>query len=287
MLVHPDGRFAAQAKGSSVVVLTPFYREDIDADELVSIRQLRRAFPERTLLAIGPQHVLNAKPEWLALYDGYEVFPEHWFSSVAAYNAFMMSDEFYARFSKHEFILLAQTDSTAFHDELDHWCSMEIDYIGAPWLRDLSKSWLPTLADRRLKRRGERFRRLDIRQRDGTPHYGQRFYAVGNGGFSLRRTDAFRECLSSNAELRDCTLRDQLMTGHPYFNEDVFFSVIVHKSGKQLRIPDYRTAIHFSLESGVPYGLKLLNGKLPFGCHAWARFKDDWRVAFQQVGLSI
>jgi hypothetical protein len=37
----------------------------------------------------------------------------------------------------------------------------------------------------------------------------------------------------------------------------------------------------------MPYALTLNGGRLPFGCHAWARFRDAWRPAFAQAGLII
>ena len=84
---------------------------------------------------------------------------------------------------------------------------------------------------------------------------------VGNGGFCIRRLSKFAEIC------RDYPLRGG--------NEDVFF---LQEHGDKIKVASTRLALEFSWEEKPYFCFKIMKGKLPQGCHAYASTPD--RVAF-------
>ena len=98
----------------------------------------------------------------------------------------------------------------------------------------------------------------------GAPWLGVHFApdgTVGNGGFCIRRLSKFAEIC------RDYPLRGG--------NEDVFF---LQEHGDKIKVASTRLALEFSWEEKPYFTYKLMKGKLPQGCHAYASTSD--RVAF-------
>ena len=81
------------------------------------------------------------------------------------------------------YVLVCHTDAWVFRDELADWCRKGYDCVAAPWIRrpvydkPIVKQYMNWLANRRIRQ--GRFCRQQL--------YGR----VGNGGFSLRRVEAF------------------------------------------------------------------------------------------------
>lgn len=268
-------------------MVVPVYRAELSEAEHRVLARLNLTLAGYPRVAAGPPSLFSVNPSWLSAFSHIEVFPEDFFASVAAYNRLMLSDLFYRQFESSEFILIHQLDAWIFRDELRQWCDAGFDYVGAPWIRDLTRRPLPRLEQARQEWIGRAYRRLDIRDRQGHPHRRQMRFVAGNGGFSLRRVEACARALVERRDERDAFLRRQA-DGHPNDNEDVFFSLGVNRQGgERLRIPDVRTAARFSLEKDVGYGLRLTDGKLPFGCHAWERWKTDWQRYAPNCGLPL
>ena len=115
-----------------------------------------------------------------------ERFPDTYFKTADGYNLLMMTAGLYECFSDYDYILVCQLDAFVFSDELERFCRMGYDYIGAPW-----PFWCTHY------RRGV-------------------FLRVGNGGFSLRRVGAFHRLLSEH--------RDMVAAWDRPLSEDVFFA---------------------------------------------------------------
>jgi hypothetical protein len=175
-------------------------------------------------------------------------------------------------------------DAFVFSDQLDEWCAMGYDYIGAPWIA-----------------------------KDKSFH----FLGVGNGGLSLRKISSHKRVLRtfcrlqsnlqtlkwySNFNLKgkvgyfsEFLLRLLGLRGNTRWqfndyrgNEDEFWS---HMGSlfSWFKIPDAAIALQFSFEM-CPEELFVLNGnKLPFGCHAW--YKGDqinfWRPFIIKEGYTL
>ena len=266
-------------------VVVPVYRPELSADELLSLRQTHRVLAAHPRIAVGPKALFDAKPEWLAAFTHVECFEDRFFSSIPGYNELMVDPGFYARFAQYGHLLICQTDALPFHDALGAWCDRGYDYLGAPWLEDLDRYRLPSLAVWRHHRRALRHQRAGRLDADGHPTGTQFSSQVGNGGFSLRRVAALQRALQAHAALRERYVRQMRAGLHRGYNEDVFFSVALSQAGAGLRIPRYDVALAFSIANAVPWALRQLGGQLPFGCHAWAKHRAHWRPVFERLGI--
>ena len=137
------------------VVVTPIYRLPLSPDESISLAQLRRVLRRRPRTFVAPESL--EVPD--AFLDGetIERVPDHFLADIAGYNRLLLSERFYRAFARWRHILVYQLDCLVFRDELDHWCALGRDYCAAPWFADFA------------------------------PDTAGGLWAVGNGGFSLRR----------------------------------------------------------------------------------------------------
>lgn len=193
-----------------------------------------------------------------------ERFADAFFTSVASYNRLMLSREFYERFLDVAYILLYQLDAWVFTDELSAWCAKGYNYVGAPWFSD-SGVMLP--------------------------------YS-GNGGFCLRSPQACRNLLSgpiierwdynfffqrwptvreSYRHFRDMAhfrrVPRQYVQRYIY-NEDVLFAKGLQLTTQGGIAPPHE-AMRFAFER-FPEKLYAQTGRLPFGCHAFARYNPEF-----------
>lgn len=143
-------------KKANVCVIIPIYKSEPSAGELKSIRQTLKIMQSRDIYYVMPQGLDISR------YPGepvpVEIFP-YYFQDLNNYSELCCQGWFYEKFLDYEFMLIAQPDCWTFRDELDKFCAMGYDYIGAPW---------PVMR--------------------GIPDEG-----VGNGGFCLRRVRKFVE----------------------------------------------------------------------------------------------
>jgi hypothetical protein len=204
-------------------------------------------------------------------------FEEFFFRGTDGYNKLLLSKKFYSRFANYEYMLICQTDSFVFKDELQYWCAKGYDYIGAPWF----EGW-------------------------GDSTDESQFVGVGNGGFSLKKTSSHLRVLNSFSYITspdkviksriknvkgifslikevwgfflDITLRNNtfhLLNSYPY-HEDVFWGTVAPAKFSWFRVADEETAMKFSFETN-PRKLFELNGKkLPFGCHGWEKYDPNF-----------
>lgn len=270
---------------SRACVLVPVYRAALSADERLSLRQTHRVLAAHPRIAVGPQSLFDARPDWLAEFTAVERFDERYFAGIAGYNALMLEPAFYARFARYDYVLICQTDALPFKDTLLAWCDRGYDYVGAPWLEDSDRYLWKSFAIWRQHRRAVRHQRAGRVDAEGRPRGSQFSSQVGNGGFSLRRVASLQRALSLNADRVAKALRDFEAHRHRSDHEDVFLSVTLAREGAGLRIPRYDTAIRFAIENAVPWALAQLRGELPFGCHAWGKHREQWRAVFEAQGI--
>lgn len=223
------------------VVLIPVYKNELSMNELISLRQCKRILNQYSIILVAPE-TMDIENNELSECP-VERFPECFFDGIAGYNQLMLSKEFYQRFEQYKYILIHQLDVFVFSDRLQEFCELEYDYIGAPWLR------------------GRRY----------IENFERRYLYVGNGGFSLRRVDAFLKILENES-----------VTGvsDP---EDVFWA-----SRKGLNIAPAEIAVSFSFETQIKKAFELNHGRLPFGCHAWFNFDFEFlRPYIQKYGYEL
>lgn len=266
---------------ASCIIVIPVYRQPTEWEEK-SFRQCLNVLCHHEIAIVTyeglPVQRFNAIAKEYNYNIRYEYFDKNYFSSVKAYNHLMLSKEFYKRFLDYEYILIYQLDAWVFRDELDYWCSKGYDYIGAPFFKQ---------------------------EPEHSGNYANKICGVGNGGFSLRRTeyclkvlnyprflpyikikDFNQHILTENIKIISklyLLLRYDSVTGLEKYdvNEDYIFSNW-HTYMKR-NIAPTRDAISFSFEQFPSYTYKLNGNHLPFGCHAFHKYEyqDFWSKFIQ------
>ena len=265
--------------GPSVIVI-PFYQSIISDYEFVSLQQCQRVLSKHPIIAVKPQSI--EMPESIGSINFLNVIdlPDHYFKSIASYNKLMLSAEFYEHFVDYKYMLIYQLDAFVFKDQLDYWCNQDYDYIGAPWIRKtyhynniesiLTKTWYKLSKEFNL-----------IRKYNTLKYQLQN--KVGNGGFSLRKVETFKDICITMKPMID----SYLSSNSHYQNEDVFWSIEVAKYNIGFRVPDCETGLKFAFEV-PPEKIRDYNIKnLPFGCHDWDKYDDYWRPIFKMYSINI
>jgi hypothetical protein len=239
---------------------------------------------------LGRYPIRLVKPQSLNLNElterypvlGEDGFPEVFFRGIDGYNRLLLSDEFYARYAAYEFILIHQLDAFVFSDRLAYWCGRGYDYIGAPWLPESLPKGI--IEGARTWARRFAYRLIDRQSRYGPgAHRAQYEYASGNGGFSLRRVETMRNTLRLLADRAERYRRASYRDGFP---EDFFFCVEANRYRRRVRLPGLREALRFAWEANPALALRLNDGELPFGCHAWNKLhRDEWTPIFAKLGI--
>ena len=186
-----------------------------------------------------------------------------WFKSVATYNALLLRDEFYARFSDYAYMLIYQLDAFVFRDTLLEWASRGYDYVGAPWLPNNRNFFQRTMGKVLRKLR----KKTNWKENEFHVSHSHMSYQVGNGGLSLRRVEKMREVTTKYAKLIS-----HLPLHRRSSQEDVFFSLYIRKRAG-ISVPDWKEALHFSFENDPRGSFIRLGERLPFGCHYWPKPK--------------
>lgn len=264
----------------SAAVVIPFYKNNLTDNEIVSLRQCFKTLHKYAIIAVKPHNLIL--PQQTNTYPFTDIlsFDDTYFSSIESYNRLMLSVEFYTAFLKYDYILIHQPDAFIFKDDLQQWCNMGIDYVGAPWLLPQRPFINKTYLKAQLKFYQYKYLTKNIK---GITELAQLEKQVGNGGLSLRRVARLHEL---------CKLMQPQIEiynenyGHG-FNEDVFWSLEVKRNGHSFVIPSFKKALQFAFEIAPERARLLNNGELPFGCHAWDINIDYWRPIFKQYGYNI
>ena len=250
--VRMERRYAERPPGRAVVLI-PCHKSTLSPDEEISARQTLRVLGPHECRVLCPAGLVL--PEILAGLPA-ERLPAEYFQSVRDYSRMLLSQDFYDRFRDREFLLICQLDAYVFRDELDDWCGRGFDYVGAPW------GDAPFLREPKLQRiLPWTFRRPALARR-----LHRADFRVGNGGLSLRRVQAFRRVLRDHP---DVALRWQK-------HEDLFWSLWAPVLAPEFRIAPEAEALRFAVELAPRKYVGLMDGRLPFGCHAWRRYDPEF-----------
>lgn len=258
---------------NSCAVIVPVYKDELNEIELKSFNQLLKILSKHPIVLITFK-ALNTKvyknvSKLSNINIQFQYFDEIYFRTLLGYNSLCLSKKFYSAFSKYKHILIYQLDAYVFSDQLDDWCSKDFDYIGAPWFDD-----------------------------NRSHNDGAQLWAVGNGGFSLRKTATFirlfetRKSAYSLKYLLKKLQRDNksfgwllkawLLKTENNFQylitewddaEDLFYCLKLADTNFRLKIPTVDIALDFAFEQSPAHLFKLNNNKLPFGCHAWEKYE--------------
>ena len=268
-------------KKNKVVVIIPIYKTQLSAYESIALKQCQAILHKHPVVFVKPQSLTI---DLLLAETGYaEIsFADRYFESVHTYNELLLGEAFYKAFIDYEFMLIYQLDAFVFSDQLDYWCNLGYDYIGAPWLR--LKGYKNVFDKAFTKAKNYLYMRYDAKYKNGMPKIGKQIEdRVGNGGFSLRRVNKFLHSTIQYKPLID----HYINLRHPWFNEDIFWSIALNRKKKNITKPGLKLALAFSIETNPHRAFTINNNKLPFGCHAWEKNLDFWRPVFKEQGISI
>ena len=219
------------------VIVVPIYKTEFNWDEYNSIKQLFKILPieKYDIIAICPESLdLTYYKENFNFIDYYSFNDSYFNNYPRGYNELLLMPWFYKRFSKYEYMLIYQSDSWVFRDELEYWCNREYDYIGAPIIYQY-------------------------------PDYLNCDIHIGNGGFSLRKISFYIYICSEYKGL--CSVIYGM--NNALIGEDHLF-LFIKNSGLKINInlPSFSEAAQFSFDTNPHILYQLIDNKLPFGCHA-------------------
>ena len=210
-------------------VVIPCYKEQLNKNETIAIMQCLKILGDYDVFIISPKGLVN---DWFDKVNGVEFFDNSWFKSRDTYSAFMLKGDLYKRFDKYRFVLIYQLDAFVFRNELEYFCELGYDYIGAPW---------PTGVLVHGKEKSKVIR-------------------VGNGGLSLRNTETFVDWTKRNENQIDYFIKEQGL------GEDFIIGFIGN-----MKIAPYDIAERFSVEV-LTQEIVNNKDKLPFGAHNIAAY---------------
>lgn len=234
---------------ASLVVLVPVYRPELPPIEAWSLREsLRRLQPGRDVRFIAPASLDTGGLTRLFPHVAVDRHDDACFASIPGYNRTLLSEAFHDRYADRTFMLVLQTDALLLRDELDTWCSLPYDYVGAPWPQPVQvKLQLDGFADGRDK--------------VARAH-------VGNGGLSLRRVQACRALLQEFPQAVEYFRRSGS-------SEDLYFGLLGSVS-QRFVLPNEMVAARFALELEPSAYHAQLGGRAPMGGHAWWKYEPGY-----------
>lgn len=264
----------------NVAVVIPVHRGTLTPDEEISLFSMRQHLSRYDSVIVKPESLV-------APFTAQRVisFPDESFASVSSYSRLLLTAQFYESLIDYDYVLIYQLDCLVFTDDLQYFCELGYDYIGAPLFR--------------------RYQEKPVLSR------------VGNGGFSLRRIQAFLKVLDSERYIETTPpfLSDFLTADVPdldewsiyqrwlkkmrvmrsvrrgvtlylntyTMNEDLFWSDRAKLFFQEFRIAPMSLALKFAFDKYPRTCFELNNYQLPLGAHAWAKWdRTFWEQYLQK-----
>lgn len=251
-----------------VAVVIPIYEAQPEANEVAVLHYFLRLYAAYPIIFMAQDDLDLHLYEQAIRESGHTEasFERFSWKGYQQYINLLVSADYYARFLDYEYILLVHLDAFAFNADLDRWCALGYDYIGAViYNQRFIKEYI---ASSRL------LRTLNLLG-------GLRRYPVQNGGFSLRKVESFYQNCRRFAKLIK-------RTGIVY-TEDLFWSLRLPLINPFFRVAPTRIACEFAVELPVTKSddFESVANKLhvlPMGCHGWKVFGFPfWKKYMEQA----
>lgn len=260
-----------------VAIVIPYHKNSISTEEKISIKHLIKFLGIYDKFLVLPESI---KKIYFNIPKSKVInFPDEYFTSVPKYCEMLNTKMFYDKFTDYEYILIYQLDVLIFSNQLPKWCEKNYDYIGAPLFNS----------------------------KIGKFSFKKNLSVTGeNGGFSLRKISSFLKVIdiaekkatrkSANPFIRKLWFLIAMLIGKSHkiwlnappadypFNEDGFWSYEASKYYPKFRIAPFKDALRFSFERFPRKCFKLNNNQLPFGCHAWKKYDEQfWKPYLEDL----
>jgi hypothetical protein len=243
---------------SKIAIVIPNHRATLKWNEDISLRRCKEVFGGYDVILVYPQGIDITEYKKYDIISKYIPLKQKYFSSEAMYNRLMNIPYFYKFFLQYDYILIYQLDTFVFENNLEEWCSKNIDYVGAPWI---DSTWINILK--------KKISWID-----------KFIYPVGNGGLSLRKVKTFY--------FGSIYLYPLALFWKGRWHEDFFWTSVAKRLIPGFKIPDVKTALTFAFEEYPEKAYEMNGNKLPFGCHAWEKFNTPfWSEQFKKYGYDI
>jgi len=241
-------------------IVIPIYKEDLDPIDEVSLKRLHKV--------IGNKYdIYLIKPESLDTKNYYKIlkqkniceviFDKKYFESTASYSQLCLQYDFYDKFSDYEYMYIYQTDCYLVEDQLEFWCNKGFEYIGPPIISS-NAGW-------------KNYKNQDKYEPQ-----------VGNGGFSLRKIEVFKDITNPEGEFRKTyQLGDEQLSKIIY--EDKYFLNDLYNF-YEIITPSWIEALLFGMDMNVDiiYDVMKFN-ILPMGIHAWGKNIRHWKNVLEEL----
>lgn len=272
-------------------VLIPCYTSDLSADECIALQTIRSCFETGVICFIAPTSldlsgVLRAG-------ERVERFADGFFKDIAGYNRLLTSSIFYERFADSSHILICQLDCLVFRNELSLWAAKGFDYIAAPWFQKYLETpeaglWRVGNGGFSMRNVQSHLRVLNKRIPKGFfyPKHGSEPWVVTSPESELGMYEAMVPWyIKQNPFIKWVTIEVELRR-FPR-NEDLFWSLEAPKFDASFRIATAEEALPFAFEMAPRWCFEKNGNKLPFGCHAWARYdREFWIEVLEKIIIS-
>jgi Protein of unknown function (DUF5672) len=275
------GRRRPSAPTRLVAIVIPLStRQELLPEEEVSLRQASHFLGCYDKYLVAPEGLPIARPGFRTVY-----FKRKFFGSAAAHNKLVIRRGFYRAFEKYRYILVYHLDSLVLSDELVHWCEAGWDYIGAPWLPCSDTPWVK---EPRVGNGGFALMKvgpvLDVLQeryrQDPASYWTDLLLAHSDRVPWLFSTLERLQPVFPRSRVIDCLLAEWRVSHNPGeygANNDFFWS---HEAARLLptfTVAPVEEGLRFAFEAAPRLCFELNHRRLPFGCHAWAKFdKEFW-----------
>lgn len=282
LLARPYEQKRPPSKTVAILVLLST-RPNLTEEEKLSLRHLEHYLGKYDKYLVGP-------PESPIRIDGFRIknFPAKFFGSGTAINHLHYAPVFYKSFTDYRYIFIYHLDSLVFSDQMERWCQTDLDYIGAPWIKCEDSPWVtkPRVGntgfgmmkvETSLKVLYNRYRLepstywLDMFTRNS-----RRVRPV------VRLLRKFQACFPGVRIVnRVVDEWDQMQDPCPHNrNGDIFWSDFAVSYLPEYDVASLEQGLEFAFEVAPRKCFEMNGGKLPFGCHAWARYDRSFWEPF-------
>jgi hypothetical protein len=268
-------RKSFERRKKKVVIVIITHKEKLKTHEKISLNFLRKKLGKYDKVLVISKSHRKVDSEFNKLKFKIMRLEDKYFGTAKGHNNLMRSRYFYDQFKDYEYILKYELDCLVFKDQLDYFCSLNYDYIGAPFIKNQLK---------RIK---------DINE-----------IKIRNGGFSLRKVNSFIDILNKGTKNHRFWFIKYYLNNFIWFNifriralitrkisfksifsigEDVFWSIGAKEVDSSFKVAPFNIALSFSFENNIPLSYKLNNNQIPFGCHSFQSKKNlkEW----EKLGL--
>ena len=260
----------------SVAIVVPLSsRPDLLPEEEVSVNHLRHFLGEYDKYLIAPPGHAMDLPGFKNIH-----FPGKFFGSAAAHARLLMWPDFYRAFEDYDYILMYHLDSLVFSSDINRWCRAGFDYIGAPWMPCSDTPWVK---EARVGNGGFALMKIEKvltvlhnRYRQEPATFWSDMIMRNNRRFPwlfafLKRIQP----LFPNSRIIQRLLEDLAITEKPDVhgrNNDFFWSFDAVEFFPGFKVAPVSDGLEFAFEAAPRMCFEMNRHRLPFGCHAWAKF---------------